>query len=131
MIRKLRDRFIDGGYPHDFEAEFRRVAHLTGPPVMLPTGSLGRQNVFTNWETVISGVSNPRADGADNLNFDGDYDSEVGSIFVSLNTSGTPRHVDSTLDNGGGAVCENEEDEESLPHLEIDEDRELRGGRGS
>ena len=130
-IRNLRSHFADGGYPQDFESEFRRLAHRAGPVPVLRSGRIGRENLFHIWETVTTGVPNPRVDGPGNLNFDGDYDSEVDSICVSLKTPGTPRHVGPVIDPEANVVINTEEeDEDSLTPLEIDEDRESAGANG-
>ena len=59
IVRNLRSRYIDGGCPRDFESEFRRLAGKTGRTPVLQSGRVGAENLFSSWETVISGVPTP------------------------------------------------------------------------
>ena len=55
-IRSLRIHFVDGGYPQDFESEFRRLAPPAGPVPFLRSGRVGRENLFHRW-----GLLQPRS----------------------------------------------------------------------
>ena len=123
IYRRLRNRFPGGGFPRDFELGFRESALRLTNPVVLPTGILGRPIILSNWETVTSGVNNPREDGADNLDVDGDYDAEHnGSICISLRTSGTPANARDRETSEIFHIPTSEDGDDFLPTLEIDED---------
>ena len=48
IIRRMGNRFLGGGFPHDFEVGFRESEPRLTNPVVLPTGILGRPIILPN-----------------------------------------------------------------------------------
>ena len=100
-------------------------------PVVLPIRMPGRPFVLQTWDAVTPGATNPREDGAGNLEAGGDFeDGRNGSICVSLRTYGTPvndRGRETSVPFGMGVS----EDEDFLPTLRVEEDALLGSLVGS
>ena len=124
IIRRLRNRFPAGGPPRDFDAAFRQSEQRLLNPDILPIGVLGRS---ADWGNATSGVDNPRADGVNSPNWDGeDDDSERACrISVPLHTSNTPMSVRDRAHSEFLLPPADETDEDFLPYLEMDEDLEI------
>ena len=92
----------------------------------MPTGILGRPVILTNWETVKSGMNNPREDGSDNLDVDGDFlEGQNASICIPLRTSETPVSERDREIPASSPIPGNDDDDDYLPVLEIDGDLDI------